>query len=186
MIEPSERPPPTLQRLVSMFRTAMAELGRAPSDAELEAWAVLIHSSMSGRGRSYHTVGHVFDVDDGTDALGTLAILFHDTVYCQVDGGLPRGLERYLGDALRMDGDHVELGPFDPAEDELRALVARIFGFTPGQPVPLHGGLNELASALLAARTLRSHLSTAEIAAVVTETPEINAYYEALAAALAD
>lgn len=158
---------PTLQRLVAMFRDAMAALGKEARDADLERWAVLIHASMSGRGRSYHTLDHVFEVDGGTDALGSLAILFHDTVYCEVDGGLPRGLESHLGDALRVETGHVELGPFDPEEDVLRALVAQLFGFTPGQAITFQTGLNELASALLAARALRSHLSLREVAEVV-------------------
>ncbi len=168
MNAPRDRKPPTLQRLVEMFRNALQELGRSPRDAELEEWAVLIHASMSGRGRSYHTVEHVFAVDDGTDAIGSLAVLFHDTVYCEVDGGLPRGLEPHLSDALEVDGDHVELGAFDPKEDPLRALVARLFGFTPGQAVTFQTGLNELASALLAVRALRSHLDPSELAQVVT------------------
>jgi hypothetical protein len=151
-----------------MFRRSMLALGKEPSEADLERWAVLIHSSMSGRGRSYHTVEHVFQVDGGTDAIGSLAILFHDTVYCEVDGGLPRGLEGHLGDALIVDGAQVELNGFDPTRDPMRALVARIFGFTPGQAVTFQTGLNELASAILAVRALRSHLSPAELAQVVT------------------
>ncbi len=158
---------PTLQRLVAMFRAAMADLGKAPSEADLEQWAVLIHSSMSGRGRSYHTVEHVFQVSRGADAIGALAILFHDTVYCEVDGGLPRGLESHLRDALRVEHVRVELDSFDPDEDPLRALVARLFGFTPGQAVTFQTGLNELASALLAVRSLRSHLTMRELAEVV-------------------
>lgn len=151
-----------------MFRSAMAGLGNTPRDADLECWAVLVHASMSGRGRSYHTVQHVFDVNVGIDEIGSLAILFHDTVYCEVDGGLPQGLEAHLGDALRVEGGAVELGPFDPDEDGLRALVAQLFGFTPGQPVTFQTGLNELASALLAVRALRSHLSLRELAELVT------------------
>jgi hypothetical protein len=158
---------PTLQRLVAMFRGAMADLGKSPSEAELERWAVLVHASMSGRGRSYHTVEHVFDVTRARDAIGTLAALFHDTVYCEVDGGLPRELEQALGDALRWDGVHAMLQPFDPRADTLRALVVRIFGRTPGQSVTPRSGLNELASALLAARALSGHLSTRELAEVV-------------------
>jgi hypothetical protein len=163
--------PSTLQRLVAMFRGAMVTLGKSPSEQDLERWAVLIHSSMSGRGRSYHTVEHVFTVDGAptkTDAIGTLAILFHDTVYCEVDGGLPRGLQGPLSDALSVDGGRVELRPFDPEQDPLRALVARIFGFTPGQSVTFQSGLNELASALLAVRALQSHLTLPELALVVT------------------
>ncbi|MBZ0118785.1 MAG: hypothetical protein K8H88_17420 [Sandaracinaceae bacterium] len=169
--DPSTLPPTTLQRLVAMFGQAMKELGQSPSDTELEQWSVLIHASMSGRGRSYHTVDHIFDVYDEhgpPDAIGTLAILFHDTVYFEVDGGLPRGLELYLSDALEVEHDRVELGPFDPEHDALRALVARIFGFEPGQAVTLQSGLNELASALLAVRALCTHLTLGELAQVIT------------------
>lgn len=158
---------PTLQRLVALFRSAMTELGKAPDETELERLGVLIHASMSGRGRSYHTVEHVFQVTGQVDAIGTLAMLFHDTVYCEVDGGLPQGLEVHLGDALRVDRSRVELNPFDPGEDVLRGLVAHLFGFTPGQPVTPQSGLNELASALLAVRALRPHLTTRELAEVV-------------------
>ncbi len=168
MSGPSEGNPTTLQRLVGMFRAAMGALGRSPSDRDVERWAVVIHASMSGRGRSYHTVGHVFQVNGGTDPIGSLAILFHDTVYCEVDGGLPRGLESQLGDLLRVEAGQVELRPFDPAKHPLRALVARIFGFQPGEAVTHQRGLNELASALLAVRSLESHLTPAELAEMVT------------------
>ena len=173
MSEPPERPPPTLLRLVEMFRSAMVALDKSPTEADLEKWAVLIHSSMSGRGRSYHTVEHVFQVEAATarhqvDPIGTLAVLFHDTVYCEVDGGLPRGLQAHLSDALHVEANHVELWPFEPRDDPKRALVARLFGFNPGQAVTFQSGLNELASALLAVRALGSHLSAAELAQVVT------------------
>lgn len=182
-----EKPPPVLQRLVSMFRSAMHQLQRSPADTDLERWAVLIHASMSGRGRSYHTVEHVFDVSgngshrseghdsdgsvsDGSvsDGIGALAILFHDTVYCQVDGGLPRGLDRELADALTLEGARVELTAFEREKDPLRAMVVDIFGFAEGQPVTHSTGLNEFASALLAARSLRSHLTLTELSRVVT------------------
>src|SRR5688500_1833405 len=166
MTPESEEHLPTLQRLVTMFRAAMEQLGKSPTEADLEGWAVLIHMSMSGRGRSYHTVDHVFDVNGGSDAIGSLAVLFHDTVYCEVDGGLPRGLEPHLGDALHVDGNRVGLGPCDPESDVLRALVAQLFGYTPGQAVT--SGVNELASALLSVRALRSHLDLGELAQVVT------------------
>jgi len=168
MSSTTQSKPTTLSRLAEMFRQAMEGLGEDVDDADLEKWAVAIHSSMSGRGRSYHTVEHVFTVNGGNDPIGSLAILFHDTVYCEVDGGLPRGLERVLGDALKVDHDHVELGAFEPEDDPLRALVARIFGFTPGQPVTFQSGLNELASALLAVRSLKTHLDLRTLAEVVT------------------
>lgn len=160
--------PTTLARLAEMFREALLGLGKTVDPSVLEKWAVVIHSSMSGRGRSYHTVEHVFTVNVGNDPIGSLAILFHDTVYCEVDGGLPRTLWPVLGDALQVDDDHVELGAFDPEKDVLRALVARIFGFEPGQRVTFQTGLNELASALLAVRSLESHLDLSTLAEVVT------------------
>lgn len=153
-----------------MFRSAMAELDKTPADAELENWAVLVHASMSGRGRSYHTVEHIFDVAQTApppDAIDTLAVLFHDAVYFEVDGGLPRGLSAHLGDAFEADGETIELGSFDPQSDRIRALVALLFGLTPGEAITRPKGLNELASALLAARMLRDHLSLRQLAELV-------------------
>ena len=136
-----------------MFDDALRELGVEATPHLLERWGVLVHESMSGRGRRYHTVEHVFDISEGAGPIEALAILFHDTVYCQADGGM-RGLHRdLLGSAVTHDDDDWTLAPYDDA-DPLRTLTLRVFGFEPGQKLSPFGGLNELLSALLACRAL--------------------------------
>lgn len=147
--------PNYLQRLVEALRLAFEPYEAVPEAIELESWAILIHESMSGRGRNFHSVQHVFDVaGDSDDRLLVLAALFHDTVYYQVDGGLPIQQQRWIASAIVEHGPCVSLAPFDPAADRRLALVARVFGFSAGQTLDPLAGLNEFLSALLAARCL--------------------------------
>lgn len=160
--------PSELQRLVRRFMAAFRELGHEATAQQFESWSVLVHECMSGRGRRFHTVEHVFDISSGAPPLETLAICFHDTVYCQVDGGLPYPVEEVLNDAveLNQDGAYV-LKPI--AEDErLKAMVAVIFGFEAGQVLSPYAGLNEFLSALLAARSLDPALPWSVLAEIVT------------------
>ena len=162
-----------LQRLVRRFEAAFRELGHEASAQQFETWSVLIHECMSGRGRRFHTVEHVFDISSGAPPLETLAILFHDTVYVQVDGGLPRPVEEILNDAIdHHDGKYV-MRPVDPASQRMKALVNTIFGFVPGQELSIYGGLNEFLSALLLTRSLEGSLpeaTLAELAACIEAT----------------
>ena len=65
---------PTLQRLIGRFTESFAGLGGTAPPLMAEAWAVLVHETMSGRGRQYHTVDHVFDISEGASPLATLSI----------------------------------------------------------------------------------------------------------------
>ena len=71
-----------LARVGEAFKTALSLAGAAPSPAELEQLAHVVHSTMSDQGRFYHRTEHVFDLFSTADAdpLATLAALFHDTV----------------------------------------------------------------------------------------------------------
>ena len=165
-----DKEPTSIQRLAERFRGALAELGSRADEARLEAWAVLVHECMSGQGRTFHTVEHVFDVAAGGDALATLAALFHDTVYYQVDGGLPRRLGPLLEDAIEVRPNGIELRALTAPRD---ALVAEVFGFQAGQVLSPFGGLNELLSALLAARQVGDAIGLAahaQVAACIEAT----------------
>ncbi|MEZ6183408.1 MAG: hypothetical protein R3F62_00165 [Planctomycetota bacterium] len=157
---------PTLQRLIGRFTESFAGLGDAAPPLMAEQWAVLVHEAMSGRGRQYHTVDHVFDISQGASPLATLAILFHDTVYYQADGGLLPQLESRVGDAVVEQDGAVKLAPLNPEQDPVRSLVAALFGFDSGSTLSPYGGLNEFLSALLAAREIGDHLPRATVAQV--------------------
>ncbi|MBT3223278.1 MAG: hypothetical protein HN348_29750, partial [Proteobacteria bacterium] len=154
-----------MQRLISTLHGAIEGLGVDIGEPDLEFCAVLIHASMSGRGRSFHSIKHVFDVQGhGADPLTTLAALFHDTVYYQVDGGLS-GKRAMLLDGVVRDGESgVVLA--NEGDDELTAMVAAVFGFDGGQVLSPFGGLNEFLSAVLAGRVLSSILSLRQLCQV--------------------
>lgn len=155
-----------LQRLVRLLGDALHALGTAPTAAQLEAWSILVHASMSGGEREYHGVQHVFDVAEGAGPVEALAALFHDAVYVQSDGYLSQ-LHRPLFDAVvHRDGGQFRLRPYDPTLDRPRAMVEAIFGFTPGTPLAPWGGLSEFLSALLAVRSLEAILPPAPLAQV--------------------
>ncbi|MGE0707491.1 MAG: hypothetical protein AB7N76_10900 [Planctomycetota bacterium] len=158
----------TLQRLVRRFEAAFRELGHDASAQKYEEWSVLIHECMSGRGRRFHTVEHVFDISSGAPPLETLAILFHDAVYCQVDDGLPYRLRELLHDAVELKDGSYLLKPIDREREALKAMVATIFGFTPGQTLSPYAGLNEYLSAVLAARSLDPELPPGVLAQIAT------------------
>ncbi|MGC4115013.1 MAG: hypothetical protein QM765_10465 [Myxococcales bacterium] len=143
-----------LVRLGRLLSISLRNLGAAPSPEALETLAVLVHEAMSGRGRSFHSVHHVFDLADGPNAYVALAAAFHDTVYLQVDGGLSERVESILAGSFERRGNEVRLVLADPNEDRLRAMVMALFEMPVGVPVAPTAGLNEMLSALLAVRAL--------------------------------
>lgn len=149
-----------------MFDDALRGLGVDATPHLLERWGVLVHESMSGRGRRYHTVQHVFDISEGAGPIEALAILFHDTVYCQADGGMRELHHELLGTAVSHEGETWTLLPLSPS-DPLRTLTLRVFGFEPGTTLSPWGGLNELLSALLACRALGEVLPLDELVKIV-------------------
>lgn len=149
-----------LQHLVRTFHDALAALDCEVPPAELERWSVEVHYAMSAGGRWFHTIEHVFEIIDGACPIQVLAGLFHDTVYLQVDGGIPRRLEERLGDLL---GDH----HLHFAHDRTASRVAAIFGLSEGAPLDEVVGLNEYLSAVFAARCLAGHAPESVIWPVV-------------------
>lgn len=156
----------TINRLIALFNEAFHGLAAPVSMAESERLAVLVHHSMDSKARAYHTAGHVFGMCEGMNPLQVLATLFHDVVYYQLDAGFPLPALSLLQDVTRQEEDALMLLPFRP-DDQALALCAAIFHFTPGQTLPLYGGMNEFLSAVVAARLLAAHLNPADLLAVV-------------------
>jgi hypothetical protein len=95
-----------------------------------------------------------------------LAALFHDIVYYQLDAGFPVHCADLLQGVARAEGGTLTLEPIQP-DDTVLSLCAAIFGFAPGQVLPLYGGLNEFLSAVVAARLLHAHLCEADLVEVI-------------------
>ena len=152
------KPPTHLQHLIQLFRDALRALGTSPSDRQLEEWSILVHTSMSGGERDYHSVQHVFDVADGAGPIQVLAALFHDTVYVQPDGYLSKRHELMLADVIEKGPSGFRLRPYAPNGDRHRVMLEAIFEFEQGAMLSPWSGLNEFLSTMLAMRSLESIL----------------------------
>ena len=156
----------TINRLIALFDGAFRALAPGLGMADAERMATLVHQSMSPRTRSYHTSDHVFDMCEGANARQTLAALFHDLVYYQLDGGFPTGVAHLLNQSVLVKQGVLSVGPC-VRDDEVMCLCTGIFGFEVGQVVSVYAGLNEFASALVAGRQLHKHLQRADLIGVL-------------------
>lgn len=156
----------TINRIITLFDEAFKALACPVSMAQVERLAVLVHQSMSSKTRVYHTAGHVFYMCEGMKPIQVLAALFHDVVYYQLDAGFPVPAARLLQDVVHTQDGGLVLRDLQPGDQGL-ALCTAIFNFSPGQTLPLYGGMNEFLSAVVATRLLQTYLGSADLLAVV-------------------
>jgi len=142
-------PSGTVHRTIGLLHGALARLHADMDNSTIEGIGVMVHRAMSTQQRSFHTAEHIFDLSDPENPHTTLAAIFHDIVYYQVDNGfleeIGAMLEPYIaytdgGIALRED--------IDPNDRAFWGCAA-VFAFVPGQILSPFGGLNEFLSALV-------------------------------------
>jgi hypothetical protein len=137
-----------LEQLVALIDWSINELGASADLPEVEGMAIMIHRTMTAQARSYHTLDHVFPLAEGASAVRTLAALFHDLVYYQVDKGIPPEIDGLLSPYIEEGGgDALRTRPGKP-EDRLYLLTLSLFDLKPGQEISPAAGLNEFLSAL--------------------------------------
>lgn len=140
----------------------------APASALLlDSLSELIWSTVTGRGRLFHNAEHILHLAEGDDPLCTLAALFHDSIYVQVDWGLAPEVQAHLTPFLVWHGGALCLRP----AAELRriadsACASLLFGLDHGEPQPAER-FNEFLSALLAVQCLKPLLPQATLAELV-------------------
>lgn len=155
----------TINHFIGVFAGAFRGLSAEVPIASMEQLAILVHNAMDQGRRAYHTSAHVFEVCQGMNPRQTLAALFHDTVYYQVDGGFPHRAEPILAPLVRIKNDRMVLKTILPDDTGL-ALCAAMFGFRSGDKLPLFGGMNEFLSAVLAVRSLQPYLMERDLLAI--------------------
>lgn len=156
----------TVNRIITLFDDALSAVSASISMAETEQLGMLVHHAMESKTRAYHTAAHVFGMCEAMNPRQVLAALFHDVVYYQLDGGFPQKCRPLVEGFTRSEGDTLVLQPVD-TNDTAVALCMAVFGFAPGQVLPLYCGMNEFLSAVVAARLLQSHLKPGDLLAVV-------------------
>ncbi|HUJ75908.1 MAG TPA: hypothetical protein VL359_13685, partial [bacterium] len=146
-------PAGTIHRTIALLHDALRALHAEMPLAEVERVAVMINEGMSAGARSFHTPEHVFDLVQAGRPRGTLAALFHDLVYYQVDQGFVPSVARVVENGIEAKDGKLSL-PAGAATDRTMALTMAVFGLQPGQVLPPFGGMNEFLSALVMNRTL--------------------------------
>lgn len=147
-----KKQPGTLHRTIALLDSTLQQLGALLEPAEVERMGVMIHRGMSQQQRSFHTPEHIFDLADPDDPHGTLAALFHDLVYFQVDQGLHPQIADLLDPFVIIHEDGtVSVTATPPAGSRAFQGCGAIFGFVPGQVLSPFAGLNEFLSALVMA-----------------------------------
>jgi hypothetical protein len=160
-----------VHEIVNALWAALDDLGSAATTREIERWGFSIHAALSAAGREFHNHDHVIDLVIDGDPLEVIAALYHDAVYIQVDQGPPRSMRDELASVLAQAGDGWRVLP--GAADPVTGDVLQVFGRSVGDIVTPTAGLNELASALVAAIQLAQALSREQriaVAACIEQT----------------
>jgi len=139
----------TVHRTIGLLQSALTGLKAEIDPLAVERIGVTVHRAMSMQQRSFHTPEHIFDLSDAADSHTTLAALFHDVVYYQVDEGFLEEIEEILKPYIFIRDAGVTLRDKIPADDRAFFGTAAVFGFTPGQALSPFAGLNEFLSALV-------------------------------------
>jgi hypothetical protein len=148
----------SIQYMVDILYDIFEKLGTQISPLALEELAVLLHKSMTVQTRFYHSLDHVLDFYDAEDALKSLAALFHDIVYFQVDQGISPLIAKVISRYIKYQENTIYLTRDVPVSDRAFYLTLDTFGFKTGQKLQLDSGLNEFLSALFMNKTLEEFL----------------------------
>lgn len=155
-----------INRFILCLCKAFDDLAADVPVAQVEDLAVLVHSAMESPQRRYHQSDHALFMSEGLPPRQALAGIFHDIVYYQLDGGFPVRLKAWLTPVVSPQGQDLLLQQ-PAAGDVPLQLCLDLFGFQPGQLLPLFRGMNEFLSAVVAVRLLQPHLGLADLVAVV-------------------
>ncbi len=152
-----------VHEIVSSLWTALHGLDAPVETSDVEQWGFSIHAALSALGREYHNHEHVIELARHGDPLEVIAALYHDAVYIQVDHGPPQSMAGEIERVLETTDSSSEAGAWRVlsaagADSEATSDVLAIFGRKVGDIVTPTKGLNEFASALVAALHLADAL----------------------------
>jgi hypothetical protein len=151
----------------------IAELSRAVEALDLgvpplfvERWGVALHQALASRAREFHTHDHALELCRGADPLETIAALYHDTVYVQVDLAVPEHFAALLEPLIRKeDGGGWRVLPH-AGIDPVARDVLDVFGRRAEEVLTPLTGLNELASAFVLVKEFEGVMTRAQLLAL--------------------
>lgn len=149
----------TIQRTIALLQSALCGLEADVPILTIERLGVMINRAMTSQGRSFHTPDHIFSLSDERVPHTTLAALFHDVVYYQVDSGFDPEIADLLQPYVREEAGTIVVADGGRRHGFPLSLSLTVFGFDPGQVLSPFGGMNEYLSALTMNLCLESMVS---------------------------
>jgi len=155
--------------LIIRLQACFRDLNISIEDTELERMAIIIHDTMLGQMRKFHTLDHVFEVAAPfNEPLQVLACLFHDMVYYQIDNGLGHHTQRILSQYIEITDNQPVINPTIGILPDWWDILLDIFNFKTGDLPHIYGGLNEFLSATVAMHSLESYLSITQLVKIAS------------------
>jgi hypothetical protein len=139
----------TVQKLISIFNQSFHELGVSVSLEKLEDLSVTIHRAMTVQARHFHTLEHVFTFVDPNNAIRSLAALYHDIVYFQVDMGFSPSIWELISPYIRQYNSDFYVAENVLPDDRIVLMTLAVFDLHPGHKLSSVATLNEFLSALV-------------------------------------
>ena len=139
----------TVHRTIRLLQEALEQLEVHIPLGDLERIGVMVNRAMSAQERSFHTPEHIFDLVEPDNPHMTLAALFHDIVYYQVDQGFTNEIKEIIDPYINISNGTITLNEKIDPSDRAFFGCAAIFGFSPGEQLSAFSGLNEFLSALV-------------------------------------
>jgi hypothetical protein len=139
----------TVHRTIRLLQKVVEDLNVDIPLSELERIGVMINRAMSAQERSFHTPEHIFDLASPEDPYITLAALFHDIVYFQVDQGFSPDIDKLIAPYIVIKNSNISLIENVNVNDRAFWGCLCVFGFKVGQLLSPFNGMNEFLSALV-------------------------------------
>lgn len=146
-----------IHQVIHLFSDSFRALRVQVPAKEVERLAFFVHQTMQGTKRKFHTTAHILEICEGMNPIQTLAGLFHDIVYWQVDEGFPKAKQLLLNELVEIKENEVWIREKLP-QNLVFEISLQLFGFEKGQKLIPIAGLNEFLSTVVALDELRHWL----------------------------
>lgn len=156
-----------VQKLISIFDQSFRIMGVVVSLEKLEYLSVTIHRAMAVQTRHFHTLEHVFNFFAPANPVVSLAALYHDIVYHQVDRGFSPHIWDLISAYIRQEHENFYIKKQIPTSDRLFYLTLDIFELSPGQKLSSTNSSNEFLSALVLNKQLGGLVADRDLALMI-------------------
>lgn len=149
---------------MDVFQRAFVCMKIDVSEARCRHLAMTVQSAMTAHTRFYHTLDHIYMLIDPDDAVRTLAGLYHDIVYYQVDQQFTPEIEKLVRPYIRFHKyGAVRITDHIPPEDRMIEMALEMFDLRPSQQFSSVAMINEFLSAVVMLKQLEEFVPTKQL-----------------------